>query len=160
MTNLIAPNSVLPFFNHTAIRALLTVVIAGTVITAPAMTPHATATPLRHSMPTITPLANAQDVTTVSRTRVSRSARKAVSFAEWQESPTGKRIARAESGGNCKAVSRTGKYRGKWQMDANFWASYGGLDYASKPDLATCEEQDKIAYRGWIARHWSPWTTY
>ncbi len=54
-------------------------------------------------------------------------------------------------------MSSTGKYRGKWQMDADFWQTYGGLQYASRPDAASEAEQDAVAYRGWQARGWQPW---
>lgn len=64
-----------------------------------------------------------------------------------------------ESHGICTAVNPSGKYRGRWQMDANFWSAYGGLAYASTPDRATCHQQDLVAYRGWQARGWQPWPT-
>jgi len=62
-----------------------------------------------------------------------------------------------ESGGDYSVHSRTGKYRGAWQMDSDFWRSYKGLQYASRPDLATPHEQDLVAYRGWKSRGWQPW---
>jgi hypothetical protein len=42
-------------------------------------------------------------------------------------------------------------------MDADFWETYGGLKYASRPELASETEQDAVAYRGWLARGWQPW---
>jgi hypothetical protein len=57
-----------------------------------------------------------------------------------------------------RAVSLTGKYRGKWQMDASFWRTYGGLSFAETPERATEVEQDLVAYRGYLARGWEPWT--
>jgi hypothetical protein len=89
--------------------------------------------------------------------RRSKSARRAVALEVWKASPHGKRIAHRESGGRCNAVSRGGTYRGKWQMDSNFWRSYGGRAFASTPDRATCAQQDLVAYRGWITSWWRPW---
>ena len=66
-------------------------------------------------------------------------------------------IVRRESGGSCTAVSPSGLYRGKWQMGSSFWRSFGGLQYASTPDRASCAEQDQVAYRGWLAAWWQPW---
>lgn len=43
-------------------------------------------------------------------------------------------------------------------MDADFWKTYGGLQYASRPEMASEQEQDAVAYRGWLARGWQPWT--
>ncbi len=97
------------------------------------------------------------DVTLINGTRKSRAAREAVSFEAWQAAPFTKFIAKRESNRRCKAVNRTGKYRGRWQMDKNFWASYGGKKFAKRPDKASCAEQDLVAYRGWIARGWKPW---
>lgn len=79
-------------------------------------------------------------------------------FWKWVASEHARRVANCESGGDPRAVSRTGKYRGKWQMDADFWRTYGGLRYASRPDLATESDQDRVAYAGWLARGWQPWS--
>lgn len=62
-----------------------------------------------------------------------------------------------ESHRNPQAVNPSGKYRGKWQMDADFWATYGGRAFASRPDLASEYQQDLVAYHGWLARGWQPW---
>lgn len=97
------------------------------------------------------------DVTLTNGTRKSRKAREAVSFEEWKQAPFTKFIAKKESNRRCKAINRTGKYRGRWQMDKNFWASYGGKKFAKRPEKARCAEQDLVAYRGWIARGWQPW---
>jgi peptidoglycan hydrolase-like protein with peptidoglycan-binding domain len=97
------------------------------------------------------------DPTLSNGTRKSRSAREQVSFEEWKDAPFTKYIATKESNRRCKAVNRSGKYRGRWQMDRNFWASYGGQKFAKRPDRAKCAEQDLVAYRGWIARGWQPW---
>lgn len=100
------------------------------------------------------------DRTTNYRARTSRSYRGSIGASAWAKSPTARRVAYRESRNNCRIVSPSGKYRGKWQMDSNFWRSYGGLKYASTPDRASCYHQDIVAYRGWVARWWQPWTTY
>lgn len=97
------------------------------------------------------------DVTLNNGTRKSRNAREQVSFEAWRDAPFTKYIAIKESNKRCKAVNRSGKYRGRWQMDKNFWKSYGGRKFAKRPEKATCAEQDLVAYRGWIARGWQPW---
>lgn len=79
------------------------------------------------------------------------------SAAQWARSPKAVAVANCESGGNPRAVSASGKYRGKWQMSAGFWEAYGGLAFAPTADAATEAEQDVVAYRGWLARGWSPW---
>jgi hypothetical protein len=42
-------------------------------------------------------------------------------------------------------------------MDADFWRTYGGQEFASRPDLATYAEQLIVAQRGYAARGRSPW---
>lgn len=103
------------------------------------------------------PSSSGGDPTMTSAARTSRSAREAVSFSTWLSSAHGRMIVQRESGGSCTIVSSSGAYRGKWQMGAPFWSSYGGLKYASTPDRASCAEQDRVAYRGWIASWWYPW---
>jgi len=76
----------------------------------------------------------------------------------WAQTSKTKAVIQCESSNNPKAVSRTGKYRGLYQMDSSFWASYGGLALAPRPDLATRAEQNYVAYRGYVGRGWSPWT--
>lgn len=76
----------------------------------------------------------------------------------WRTSRAYRIVRHCESTDNYRAVSRTGKYRGGWQMDAPFWATYGGLAYASRPELATPLEQDLVAYAGYLARGWRPWS--
>jgi len=80
------------------------------------------------------------------------------SSAAWAASPKAVAVAKCESGGNPTVVSRTGKYQGKWQMDDRFWQSYGGLQFASDPQFASEAQQDEVAYRGWLARGWQPWS--
>jgi len=53
---------------------------------------------------------------------------------------------------------RDGAYHGKWQMDSQFWRAYGGLTYASDAADASESEQDVVAYRGYLARGWQPWS--
>ncbi len=88
---------------------------------------------------------------------LSKEERKKISFEVWVKSPTAKYLKRIESTNNCKAVGHKGKYLGTWQVNAGFWKTYGGKKYASKANKATCHEQDLVAYRGWLARGWSPW---
>lgn len=97
------------------------------------------------------------DPTMTAAARGSRAAREAVPFAVWRNSAHARMIVARESGGSCTAVSRSGAYRGAWQMGAPFWRSFGGLAFAPTPDQATCGEQDYVAYRGWIASWWTPW---
>ena len=97
------------------------------------------------------------DPTMTAAARGSRAAREAVPFAVWRSSAHARMIVARESGGSCTAVSRSGAYRGAWQMGAPFWRSFGGLAFAPTPDKATCGEQDYVAYRGWLASWWSPW---
>lgn len=42
-------------------------------------------------------------------------------------------------------------------MDIDFWSSYGGRAFASRPELAGEAQQDLVAFRGWLARGWQPW---
>lgn len=51
-----------------------------------------------------------------------------------------------------------GKYSGKWQMDSDFWSTYGGRQFASTPADASESEQDIVAYKGYLARGWQPWS--
>jgi len=88
---------------------------------------------------------------------LSKEERKKISFEVWVESPTTKYLKKVESNNNCKSTGGNGKYQGTWQMNAGFWKTYGGKKYASKASKATCMEQDLVAYKGWLARGWSPW---
>ncbi|MEY4900991.1 MAG: Transglycosylase-like domain [Actinomycetota bacterium] len=80
-----------------------------------------------------------------------------ISFETWVTSPTAIYLKRVESNNNCKSTGSNGKYQGTWQMNAGFWKTYGGLKYAKKASKASCQEQDLVAYQGWLARGWSPW---
>jgi colicin import membrane protein len=80
------------------------------------------------------------------------------SSAAWAASPKARAVANCESGGNPSITNPSGKYQGKWQMDDSFWRSYGGLAFASDPHYATEAQQDEVAYRGWLARGWQPWS--
>lgn len=63
-------------------------------------------------------------------------------------------IARCESGGNIRAVSPDGRYRGKYQFSFSTWASVGG---SGDPAAASEFEQDRradILYRTGGPGHW------
>lgn len=64
------------------------------------------------------------------------------------------RIAQCESGGNPRAVSSSGTYRGKYQFDMSTWASVGG---SGDPAAASEGEQDRRAALLYISRGPSPW---
>jgi hypothetical protein len=98
-------------------------------------------------------IATAQDPTR----DLSKSERKKISFEVWVASPTAKYVKEAESHNNCKSTGGKGKYQGTWQVSAGFWKTYGGKKYAEKASKATCLQQDLVAYKGWLARGWSPW---
>lgn len=56
-------------------------------------------------------------------------------------------LAACESSGNWQANTGNG-YFGGLQQNLAFWANYGGLAYAPRPDLATREQQIAVARRG------------
>lgn len=99
------------------------------------------------------------DVTTTTTARTSEAHRASIGVSAFADSETARKVVQRESNGQCDVVSPGGTYRGKWQMDSAFWVTYGGPKYASTPDRATCEQQDAVAYRGWIDRWWQPWPT-
>lgn len=63
-------------------------------------------------------------------------------------------IARCESGGNPRAISPGGTYRGKYQFDRQTWAGYGP---AGDPARASEAEQDRRALKLYQARGTAPW---
>jgi peptidoglycan hydrolase-like protein with peptidoglycan-binding domain len=63
-------------------------------------------------------------------------------------------IAQCESGGNPRAVSPGGTYRGKYQFDQSTWEQMGGEgDPIDAPEAV----QDKIALKLYKARGTAPW---
>jgi hypothetical protein len=68
--------------------------------------------------------------------------------------PVLKKIAQCESGGNPRAISRSGRYRGKFQFDQATWEAAGGHgDPAAAPEST----QDRIALRLYRKRGTAPW---
>jgi len=65
-----------------------------------------------------------------------------------------KKIAQCESGGNPRAVSPDGRYRGKFQFDQATWEAYGGK---GDPAKAAESVQDRIALKLYRARGTAPW---
>jgi peptidoglycan hydrolase-like protein with peptidoglycan-binding domain len=68
--------------------------------------------------------------------------------------PVLEKIAECESGGNPRAVSAGGRYRGKYQFDRATWQRWGGTGDPAKASEAT---QDRIALKLYKARGTSPW---
>jgi Transglycosylase-like domain len=99
------------------------------------------------------------DITVTPLARTSREYRATVGVQRFATSATARTVVSRESGGQCGVSDPSGTYRGKWQMDAAFWSTYGGRQFATRPDLATCAQQDLVAYRGWVDRWWQPWST-
>jgi peptidoglycan hydrolase-like protein with peptidoglycan-binding domain len=68
--------------------------------------------------------------------------------------PALERIAQCESGGNPQAISKSGRYRGKYQFDRSTWKRWGGTgDPAAAPESV----QDRIALKLYRARGTEPW---
>ena len=65
-----------------------------------------------------------------------------------------RRIAQCESGGNPRAVSPDGRYRGKYQFDQDTWEAWGG---SGDPAEASERRQDRVALRLYRARGTAPW---
>ncbi len=63
-------------------------------------------------------------------------------------------LRRCESGGNYRAVSSSGQYRGAYQFDRRTWASVGG---AGDPAAAHPVEQDHRARVLHGRAGWRPW---
>jgi hypothetical protein len=82
---------------------------------------------------------------------------------QWAQRAKTRAVIFCESSNNPRKVSRTGKYRGLYQMDRDFWRSYGGRTLAPRPDLATRAAQNYVAYRGYVSHQrrigngWAPW---
>jgi hypothetical protein len=76
----------------------------------------------------------------------------------WAQEAKTKSVIWCESRNNPKSVSRTGKYRGLYQMDAGKWRGYGGLDFAPTPDKASRAVQNYVAYRVYVGNGWGPWS--
>jgi peptidoglycan hydrolase-like protein with peptidoglycan-binding domain len=64
------------------------------------------------------------------------------------------KIAKCESGGNIRAISRDGRYRGKFQFDMATWKSIGGK---GDPAQASENVQDRLALKLYRARGTAPW---
>jgi hypothetical protein len=65
-----------------------------------------------------------------------------------------KKIAECESGGNPRAVSPSGKYRGKYQFSRETWRAMGGH---GDPAKASEYEQDKRALKLYRQQGTKPW---
>jgi resuscitation-promoting factor RpfB len=68
--------------------------------------------------------------------------------------PVLKKIAQCESGGNPRAISRSGQYRGKFQFDQATWEAAGGT---GDPAAASESTQDRIALKLYRKRGTAPW---
>ena len=66
------------------------------------------------------------------------------------------RLAKCESGGNW-SISTGNGYYGGLQFDISTWNSAGGSAYASRPDLASREQQIAVAENLYADRGTSPW---
>ncbi len=66
-----------------------------------------------------------------------------------------RRIAECESGGDITAVSRNGRYYGKYQFSRATWKANGGR--GSNPADATEAEQDRVAIKLYEAEGLDPW---
>ena len=63
-------------------------------------------------------------------------------------------IAQCESGGNPRAVSADGTYRGKYQFSRATWRDLGGT---GDPAAASEAEQDRLAGKLYAQRGSAPW---
>ena len=85
-------------------------------------------------------------------TRVAR----VVPILKARTAPSLERIKQCESGGDYKAVSRSGRYKGAYQADDQTWNGYGGYQRA---DEAPPEVQDQWARELQARRGNAPWPT-
>jgi len=65
------------------------------------------------------------------------------------------KIAECESGGDPRAVSASGVYRGKYQFQRSTWEAWGGR--GEDPAEASEAHQDRVAMRLYRARGAAPW---
>lgn len=65
-------------------------------------------------------------------------------------------LARCESTSQWNANTGNGYYGGV-QMDKQFWSTYGGLQFAPRPDLASKVQQVTVAERGLAVQGWQAW---
>ncbi len=65
-----------------------------------------------------------------------------------------KKIAQCESGGNPRAISPDGQYRGKYQFSRATWRAMGGK---GDPAKASEYKQDKLALKLYRAEGTRPW---
>ena len=80
----------------------------------------------------------------------------------WRASAKARAVIACESHGNYTDMSHHAGviYYGAWQANAAFWLTYGGpARYLADRSRFTAPAviQDAVAYRGWLARGWSPW---
>src|SRR5664280_425348 len=66
-------------------------------------------------------------------------------------------VAQCESSGNWSINTGNGYYGGL-QFSQSTWASYGGLQYAARADLATKAQQIAIAENTLAGQGWGAWT--
>jgi hypothetical protein len=69
--------------------------------------------------------------------------------------PRLRKIAECESGGNPRAVSSNGRYRGKYQFSRATWRAMGGR--GRDPAKASERHQDRVALKLYRARGAAPW---
>jgi hypothetical protein len=69
---------------------------------------------------------------------------------------TWERLARCESGGNWHINTGNGYYGGL-QFSAGTWTGFGGGKYAARADLASKDEQIKIAEKVLKSSGWGAW---
>ena len=76
--------------------------------------------------------------------------------SSWASGSKPMSVKMCESGNNYSTNTGNGYY-GAWQFDIPSWLANGGGQYASRPDLATPEQQDQIAYNYYQSAGWGPW---